>query len=103
LVTRGSVREAIAWASNPEPGSDRARESTLGRDVAIKVLPSLFTRDPERLLRFEREAGVLATLNHHNIGAIYGVVDPVPDAGRTATRALVLQLIDGETLAERMP
>jgi serine/threonine protein kinase len=58
----------------------RARDTRLGRDVAIKVLPPVFTRDPDRLARFEREARVLATLNHPNIGAIYGVEDPGPDA-----------------------
>jgi serine/threonine protein kinase/Tol biopolymer transport system component len=80
----------------------RARDLKLGRDVAIKVLPALFTRDPERLTRFEREARMLAALNHPNIGAIYGVEDPGPDAGADATRALVLELVEGETLAERI-
>ena len=51
----------------------RARDTTLGRDVAIKVLPRLFTSDPDRLARFEREARVLAALNHPHTGAIYGV------------------------------
>ena len=50
----------------------RARDSKLGRDVAIKVLPALFTADPERLARFEREARVLASLNHPHIAHIYG-------------------------------
>ena len=50
----------------------RARDTTLGREVAIKVLPHAFAGDPERLARFEREARVLASLNHPNIGAIYG-------------------------------
>src|SRR5207302_5657783 len=53
----------------------RARDTKLGRDVAIKVLPPLFTADPERLARFEREARMLAALNHPHIGAIYGVED----------------------------
>ena len=74
----------------------RARDSKLGRDVAIKVLPTLFATDRERLRRFEREARLLASLNHPNIGAIYAVedVDGVP--------ALVLELVDGPTLAERL-
>ena len=51
----------------------RARDTKLGRDVAIKILPRAFTTDPDRLARFEREARVLASLNHPHIGAIYGV------------------------------
>ena len=80
----------------------RARDPKLGRDVAIKVLPALFTRDPARLTRFEREARTLAALNHPNIGAIYGVEDPGPDAGPDATHALVLELVEGDTLSERI-
>ena len=68
----------------------------LGRDVAIKILPRLFATDPERRVRFEREARLLASLNHPHIGAIYGleVMDGTP--------ALVLELVDGDTLAERI-
>ena len=51
----------------------RARDTKLGRDVALKILPDLFATDPERLVRFEREAKVLASLNHPNIGHIYGL------------------------------
>jgi eukaryotic-like serine/threonine-protein kinase len=74
----------------------RARDRQLDRDVAIKILPSLFTNDTDRLVRFEREAKTLAALNHPHIGAIYGLerVDGVP--------ALVLELVDGPTLAERL-
>ena len=74
----------------------RARDTNLGRDVAIKVLPRDFAAQPDRLARFDREARVLAALNHPHIGAIYGVehVDGVP--------ALVLELIEGGTLAERI-
>jgi len=74
----------------------RARDRQLDRDVAIKILPPLFTMDADRLVRFEREAKTLASLNHPHIGAIYGLerVDGVP--------ALVLELIDGPTLAERL-
>ena len=74
----------------------RARDTGLHRDVAIKVLLPGLASDPDRLTRFSREAQVLASLNHPNIGAIYGLVDA--DGGK----ALVLELVDGPTLAERM-
>jgi Tol biopolymer transport system component len=74
----------------------RAHDDTLGREVAIKVLPPAFTADPERRARFEREARMLATLNHPHIGAIYGVEDA------DGLRALVLELVEGETLGERI-
>jgi serine/threonine protein kinase/WD40 repeat protein len=74
----------------------RAHDETLGRDVAIKVLPPAFTADPERRARLEREARMLATLNHPHIGAIYGVEE---DGG---VRGLVLELVEGQTLAERI-
>src|SRR5260370_30107292 len=63
----------------------RARDTKLKRDVALKVLPEAFARDPERMARFQREAEVLASLNHPNIAAIYGVED----------RALVMELVEG--------
>ena len=74
----------------------RARDARLGRDVAIKILPDEFTGDPERLARFEREARLLAALNHPHIGAIYGIEET------QVSKALVLELIEGETLAERL-
>jgi hypothetical protein len=74
----------------------RARDSKLKRDVAIKVLPEAFARDPERLARFEREAEVLATLNHPNIAAVYGFEES-PDA-----KGIVLELVEGPTLADRI-
>ena len=74
----------------------RARDTRLGRDVAIKVLPAAFTSDPDRLVRFEREARTLAALNHPHIAAIYGVEEG------TSVRALVLELVEGETLANRI-
>ena len=75
----------------------RARDTTLhSRQVAIKVLPETFSRDPERVSRFEREALVLASLNHAHIGAIYHVVES------NASRFLVLELVEGETLAARI-
>jgi len=80
----------------------RARDTKLGRDVAIKILPPIFTADPDRLARFDREARVLAALNHPNIAAIYGVEDPAEGAALVGTRALVLELVEGDTLAERI-
>src|SRR5262245_38795022 len=74
----------------------RARDSRLGRDVAIKTLPENLARDPERLARFEREARLLASLNHPNIAAIYGL----EEAG--GQRHLVLEYVEGETLARRL-
>ena len=74
----------------------RARDTRLDRDVAIKILPQAFTNNPERLARFEREARLLAALNHPNIGAIYGLEEA------DGARALVLELVEGETLAERI-
>ncbi len=74
----------------------RARDSKLGRDVALKLLPSLFTADADRVARFEREARLLASLNHPHIGAIYGF----EEAGNTP--ALVLELVEGETLDDRL-
>ena len=73
-----------------------ARDTKLDRDVAIKVLPEDFATDPERLARFEREAKLLASLNHANIAAIYGLED-VGDQ-----RFIAMELVDGETLAKRI-
>jgi len=75
----------------------RARDTRLGREVAIKILPRAFTADADRLTRFEREARVLASLNHPHIAAIYGLEESGPRG-----RALVLELVEGETLAERI-
>ena len=82
----------------------RARDTRLGREVAIKILPGAFKDDPDRLARFEREARVLASLNHPHIGAIYGLEDASlsPGSGQTAGLALVLELVEGDTLAERI-
>ncbi len=74
----------------------KAKDFHLGRDVALKFLPEGFTQDPERLARFEREAKLLAQLNHPNIAQIYGL-EVSGD-----TRALVMELVDGPTLAERL-
>jgi Tol biopolymer transport system component len=81
----------------------RARDARLGRDVALKVLPAVFAADQERLARFEREAQVLAALNHPHIAQIYGIEDGPAKAGpHETTRALVMELVEGETLAERI-
>ena len=74
----------------------QARDATLDRDVALKVLPEAFTSDPDRMARFEREAKVLASLNHPNIGSIYGLEEA------DGIRALVLELVEGPTLADRI-
>jgi Tol biopolymer transport system component len=74
----------------------RARDTTLGRDVAVKILPAALMSNTDRRARFEREARVLASLNHPNIGAIYGVEEA------DGVRAIVLELVEGETLAERL-
>jgi Tol biopolymer transport system component len=74
----------------------RARDMKLGRDVAVKILPNVFTTDPQRLARFQREARLLASLNHPHIAAIYGLEDT------DAVHALVLELVEGETLADRI-
>ena len=74
----------------------QARDTKLDRDVALKVLPEAFTSDPDRLARFEREAKVLASLNHPNIGSIYGLEES------DGVKALVLELVEGPTLADRI-
>ena len=79
----------------------RARDTKLNRDVAIKVLPAAFADDPERLARFTREAQTLASLNHPNIAAIYGI-EEAPAVGGSASprsRALVMELVEGEDLS----
>src|SRR5262245_21826538 len=74
----------------------RAHDPRLGRDVAIKTLPREFAGDAERLSRFQREARILATLNHPNIAAIYELEESAGD------HYLVMELVDGETLADRL-
>src|SRR5580700_1743199 len=71
----------------------RAKDTKLKRDVALKVLPEAFARDPDRMARFQREAEVLASLNHPNIAQIYGVQE----------RALIMELVEGETLRGPLP
>ena len=74
----------------------RARDTRLGRDVALKVLPESLRKDPNRMARFEREARTLASLNHPNVAAIYGLEES------DGVRCLVLELIGGETLRDRL-
>ena len=85
LIARGGMGEVY-----------RARDTKLGREVAIKVLPSAFTADERRLASFEREARVVASLNHPNIAAIHGVEES------DGIRGLVLELVEGDTLADRL-
>ena len=74
----------------------QAHDSKLGRDVAIKILPPAFTSHPDRLARFEREARMLASLNHPNICGIYGIEES------NSIRFLILELVEGETLADKL-
>ena len=74
----------------------RATDTTLERDVAIKTLPSELAQEPDRLARFEREAKLLATLNHAHIGAIYGL------EAHEGTQFIVMELIEGVTLEEKL-
>jgi serine/threonine protein kinase len=74
----------------------KAHDTKLGRDVAIKVLPEAFARDKERLARFEREARLLASLNHPNIATLFDLQE------HEGTHFLVVELVPGETLAERI-
>ncbi|HXG57049.1 MAG TPA: protein kinase, partial [Vicinamibacterales bacterium] len=74
----------------------RAHDSSLGRTVALKILPGTFAADPDRLARFDREARSLAALNHPNIAHIYGL----EQSG--ASRALVMELVEGEDLSQRI-
>ena len=85
LIGRGGMGEVY-----------RGRDTNLNRDVALKILPAAFALDGDRLARFKREAQVLASLNHPNIGAIYGL----EESG--GVQALVLELIEGPTLADRI-
>ena len=82
----------------------RARDSRLGRDVAIKVLPESLANDADRRARFEREARAVAALAHPNIINIFdtGVHDPAPGSGQAAQLFVVMELLDGETLRDRL-
>src|SRR5262249_6193623 len=97
IGTRLGVHEITALLGKGGMGEVyRARDANLKRDVAIKILPDEFARDPARVSRFQREAEVLASLNHPNIAAIYDLYKA------NEMRVLVLELVEGETLAERI-
>ncbi len=115
LLTQSDVRDFLDGPTAVTPGSRlgsydilsaigkggmgevwKARDTKLGREVAIKTLPEEFARDGDRLARFEREAKVLASLNHPNIGTIYSLEEC------DGTRFLVLELVDGDTIADRV-
>ncbi len=91
MVGRGAMGEVY-----------RAHDTRLARDVALKILPDAEVSDPERRTRFEREARALASLNHPNIAAIYGLEEGLAQTSRATTTAIVMELVDGETLAERL-
>src|SRR6516165_2578334 len=74
----------------------RARDLKLKRDVAIKILPYEFSCDPDRVTRFQREAEILASLNHPNIAQVYGLEDS------TSQRCIVMELVEGDTLQQRL-
>ena len=85
----------------------RATDTTLGRQVAIKILPDAFASDPERLARFEREAKTLASLNHPHIAQIYGLDrqdgrEGQEGTARPATSFIVMELVEGEDLSQRI-
>jgi serine/threonine protein kinase/Tol biopolymer transport system component len=78
----------------------RARDTRLKRDVALKVLPEVLAQDADRLARFRREAELLATLNHPNIAAVYGLEESAPSSSQPVIIAIVLELVEGDTLAD---
>ena len=80
----------------------RARDVKLGRDVALKILPAGVAQDRDRATRFIREAQILAALNHPHIGAIYGLEEACPDDDHGLVQFLLLEFVDGETLAARI-
>ena len=92
----GSYRLEVLLGAGGMGEVYRSRDTKLGRDVAIKILPRAFTSHPDRLARFEREARMLAALNHPNICAIYGLEEA------DGARFLILELVEGETLAARI-
>jgi serine/threonine protein kinase/Tol biopolymer transport system component len=80
----------------------RARDTKLGRDVALKILPELFAHDPERVARFQREAHVLASLSDPNIAIVHGLEEIVSTGAGPPAQALVMELVEGPTLADRI-
>jgi serine/threonine protein kinase len=94
MIAHYRIREKLGQGGMGEVY--RATDTKLNRDVALKILPEAFTRDHERMTRFDREAKLLASLNHSNVGAIYGLEES------ETSQVLVLELIEGATLAERI-
>ena len=95
--TRLGVYDVIAKIGQGGMGQVwRARDTTLNRDVALKVLPDVFANDADRLMRFAREAQTLASLNHPNIAHIHGLEES------SGVRALVMELVEGEDLSQRL-
>src|SRR6202171_2727183 len=95
--TRVGAHEVLALIGSGGMGEVyRARDTTLNRDVAIKVLPESFANDPDRLARFQREAQTLASLNHPNIAHIHGLEES------NGVRALVMELVEGDDLSQRI-
>ena len=86
----------------------RAKDTRLGREVAIKIISELLTLDPDRMTRFRREAHVLASLNHPHIAAIYGFEEASAEAiaghqaGRSRQALLIMELVEGEDLSQRI-
>src|SRR5204863_4463351 len=94
---RLGVYEVIAQIGEGGMGQVyRARDTKLNRDVALKILPAAFASDPDRMARFTREAQTLASLNHPNIAHIHGLEES------NGIRALVMELVEGEDLAQRI-
>src|SRR5437762_6572442 len=99
--TRLGVYEVLALVGTGGMGEVyRARDTTLNRDVALKVLPERVAADPDRLARFAREAQALAALNHPNIAHIYGL-ERQEGKGRAPLSLIVMELVGGENLARR--
>ena len=97
IGTRIGSHEITAWLGKGGMGEVYlARDTKLKREVAIKVLPDEFSRDTDRVSRFQREAEVLASLNHPNIAQIYGLEES------SGARCIVMELVDGQTLQERL-
>jgi eukaryotic-like serine/threonine-protein kinase len=80
----------------------RARDTRLGRAVAIKVLPNSFATDTQRRAQFEHEAHLLALLKHPHIAQVYGLEEAAAERGVASVLALVMELVDGDTLAQRI-
>src|SRR6476659_5493976 len=80
----------------------RARDTKLNRDVAIKILPEAFAADADRVARFEREAQLLASLNHPGVAHIYGLDAREQEAGRPPLSLILMEFVDGEDLARRL-